>query len=156
MGYETKIIIGKSTSHPQRELKHTDVPYKDGSGFELERDDKGNFVPTGNTEHWFQIYATMDMCKLSGDDPLNELIDISFKLARSHPEQIHFFYADDGNTKIKEDKYGARMFPVPLKDLALALSAISDISYRRLRWLKTLVDEMVKDRESLQVMFFGY
>lgn len=48
------------------------------------------------------------------------------------------------------------MHPVPLKRLAETLNDLDDMEYRRLRWLKALVDEMAKDPEELQVMFFGY
>lgn len=157
MGYEIKILIGKSTNHPSLEIKRTTIPYADGSGFEPERDEKGSYVYTGNTEHWFQIYAMIDMCKLGYQSaPLNDLISESFSLAASKLSQIHFYYSDDGNTHIKEDRYGARMHPVPLKRLAETLNDLDDMEYRRLRWLKALVDEMAKDPEELQVMFFGY
>lgn len=156
MGYEIKVIIGKSClSHP--EWKQSSVPYSDGSGFEPERDTKGNPVLTGRTMQYFMPYVEIDMCKLGYDsDPLNDLIGISFQLARKNQQTVHYFYGSDGNIQITEDKYGAAMHPVPLKDLQTALNAITDMSYRRLKWLKALVDSMADDKEELQAMFFGY
>jgi len=154
MGYEIKVLIGKSTSWPRQEMKRTNVRYKDDSGWEPELDDKGNYVYTDRTEHYFDVYAVMDMCKLGcQSDALNTLIGKSFALAKNNENQIHHFYASDGNTMIQEDRYGSRMHPVSLIELKEALDALPDMDYRRLRWLKALVDEMVKDKEPLQVMF---
>lgn len=156
MGYEIKAYIGK-TCRSFPEWKLTTTPYKDGSGFEPERDEQGAIVCTDRTEHPFMVYAMLDMCKLGyQDDPLNELISQSFQLAKDNSKDVHYFYGSDGNTTIKEDRYGATMHPVPLKELAEALNAMPNLEYRRLRWLKALVDSMVDDKEEMSVMFFGY
>jgi len=157
MGYEIKAYIGKSTNCPMQEMKRTKIPYADGSGFEVERDEKGDVVYTDRWMCYFSVYAMVDMCKLGyQDDPLNELISLSFKQAKENPLQIHYFYASDGNTEVMEDRYGAKMSPVPLVALCAALEALDDLTYRRLKWLKALADSMLNDNENLEVMFFGY
>lgn len=157
MGYEIKVYIGKSTSSPMTEWKHTQVPYKDGSGFEIEYDEKGTPVVTGRLLHHFAVYAMVDLCKPGyQDDPLNELIALSFRQALERPDRVDYFYASGSNTEVTEDRYGARMSPVPLVALCAALAAMDDLSYRRLQWLKALADSMLQDSEQLEVMFFGY
>ena len=156
MGYEIRAYIGKTVrSYPEWQL--TDVPYPDGSGFHPARDEHGKVMHTDRTEHPFLVYAMVDMCKLGyQDDPLNDLIGKSFRLAKERPKDVHFFYGSDGNTPIKEDSYGAAMHPVPLAELAAAMAAMPDMSYRRLGWIKALIDAMAGDQEQLSVMFFGY
>lgn len=159
MGYEIKIIIGKATSvkHPEWDL--SDKPYKDGSGFEPKRDAKGNILYTGRTECWFQVMATLDLCKLGYQkDPLNDLIAQSHQTAKEQAKTLfHYYYADDGNTKIVEDRYGAALWPVPVKEVLAAMKLSEDAkTYRRLIWAIALLESMVEDSEGLEVLFYGH
>ena len=157
MGYEIKVMLGKPSSHTFPEWKRSSTPYADGSGFEPERDENGKPVETGRVMNYFTKYAEVDMCKLGGqDDSLNRLIQHSFSLAKQHPDKVYYFYGRDGNSEVTEDRYGARMHPVPLKDLVRALNDLPDLEYRRLRWLKALVDSMSDDTEEMFAMFYGY
>jgi hypothetical protein len=158
MGYETKLIIGKA-SQASPEWALSDQLYKDGSGFEPLRDAKGNILHTGRTEHWFQIMAMVDLCKLGhADDSLNRLLHQSHKTAKEQNKaHVYYFYDSDGNTQVKEDRYGDGMWPVPIKDVLDAMKASEGAqTYRRLVWAIALLEAMVKDSENLQVLFYGY
>lgn len=158
MGYEIKMIVGK-TGLAMPEWKRSNRRYEDDSGYEPERDDKGNIVYTGRNEHWFQVMAMIDLCKLGyQDDPLNRIIAQSHKHAKDTTKtDVWFYYADDGNTHINEDHYGAAMSPVPVKDVLAAMKQSADATkYRRLIWAIALLESMSTDPEDLEVMFFGH
>lgn len=157
MGYEIKAYIGKTDSDGN-EWALTKKRYKDGSGFEPQKKD-GQIVYTGRTSHWFQVYAMIDLCKLGyQDDALNRLISDTFKRAKDVSKtDYHFFYGTDGNTEIKEDRYGAPVGVAPLKTVLKAMQSTEDAkTYRRLVWAIALLKSMSKDGEQLEVLFYGY
>jgi len=158
MGYEIKCFIGKS-GQASPEWALSDKRYKDDSGFEPLKDAKGNTLYTGRTEHWFQIMAMVDLCKLGyQDDALNRLIHQSHKTAKDAIKtNVYYFYGEDGNTQVKEDRYGDGMWPVPVKDVLEAMKSVEDAqTYRRLVWAIALLEAMAKDPANLQVLFYGY
>lgn len=158
MGYEIKMFVGK-VSLRGKEWKLTDKRYDDDSGFEPERDDKGKIVYTDRTEHWFQVMAFVDLCKLGyQDDALNRLISDSFDTAKKHAKtDVHYFYGEDGNKKIVDDLYGAALWPVPVKDVLEAMKKSHGRSkYRRTDWAIALLVAMAKDTEQLEVIFYGH
>src|SRR3990167_6416697 len=107
MGYEIKLIIGKASALIGDEWKLSNQRYKDDSGFEPEKDAKGKIVLTGRKEHWFQVFATLDLCKIGGEAELNRVINASFKRGKEVAKtDVHYFYGEDGNTPIKDDQYG--------------------------------------------------
>lgn len=159
MGYEIKLIIGKATSVKHREWVLSDEPYADGSGFKPKCDAKGNILYTGRTECWFQVMATLDLCKLGYQkDALNDLIAQAHKTAKEQAKTLfHYYYADDGNTKITEDMYGDGFWPVPVKEVLAAMKQSADAkTYRRLIWAIALLESMAEDREGLEVLFYGH
>ena len=62
MGYELKLIIGKTSSTTQPVLARSTEKYEDGSGYKYLKDAKGNVIPTGRTETWFRDMAHIDLC----------------------------------------------------------------------------------------------
>lgn len=157
MGYEIKMIVGKTALSGSPEYaQDKSKPFDDGSGFEWQRDERGNPVPTGRTMHWFQEMAMVDLCKLGyQDDALNRLIADSHKKAKTDPLNVHYFFGSDGNTQITEDRYGSGMTPVPIADVLAAMEKYADY-YRRTRWALALLRSMEEDAEGLEVLFFGY
>jgi hypothetical protein len=159
MGYETKLIIGKASALVRDEWARSPTPYSDGSGFEPQRDPKtGQPLLTGRKEHWFHEMVTIDMCKLGYDGELSDLGSRSHALAKANlAKDFHFFYADDGNTQITEDRYGDPMWPMPIAEVLAAAKAHPDAkTYRRLRWAIALLESMAEDGEGLSILFYGY
>lgn len=159
MGYEIKLLIGKSCLHGEeiaRDLKH---PFKDGSGFPLKKDKKGEYVKTGRKEAWFQTMAEVELCKLGyQNDALNRLIDATHKKAREcAKKEVLYFYGTDGNTQITEDRYGDPIRAAPIANVYDAMKAAHGKSdYRRVKWALALLAEMVNDSEKLEVVFYGH
>lgn len=158
MGYEIKLILGKASALVSDEWKLSTKRYSDDSGFKLEEDEKGNIITTGRKEHWFHVMATVDLCKLDYGSPLSALCSNSHKTAKENiGDTIHFYYSDDGNTQIKEDRYGAAMWPIPLKDLLRIAKTNPDAkTYRRLKWAIALAKSMADDPEELSALAFGH
>ena len=130
MGYELKLIIGKTSSVTWTKL------------------------PTG-TETWFQDMARLNLCKI-GAGALSHLVTATQKGSKC-PKHTLYFYSDDGNTQITEDKYGAPFKAVPVKRVldAIKIDQKKD-KYRRFTWAIALLKSMVKDPDGLEVIFFGY
>lgn len=64
MGYEIKMLVGKSCLRAKEIERDMSKPYSDGSGYEYKRDEKGEIVYTGREEVWFQVMAEVDLSKL--------------------------------------------------------------------------------------------
>ena len=159
MGYEIRIIVGKRCLSPSPEIAVDETkPYKDGSGFEPLRDEKGDYVYTGRNEQWFDAMAGVELCKLGHqDDALNRLIQASFQKAKDKKDHVIYFYGIDGNIKQTEDRYGAKMWPVPVTEVLEAMKQTeSTATYRRLQWAVALLEEMAKDPDQLEVLFYGH
>lgn len=165
MGYEITLYIGHR-GNPSREIEVDKTqPFEDGSGFHYKRNAKGEYCYTGRTEQWFNVMATIDLCKLgSQDDSLNQLIgETQDKGKDINQESYCYFYASDGNTRVEEDRYGAPLWPAPLDGVAKAVSEAFEASkddhgpegYRRLKWASALLESMKGD-ENLEVIFFGH
>jgi len=143
MGYETKIIIGR-VGMSNKELEHDPAkPYADG-----------------RMEHYFSVYAMLDLCKLGyQDDALNRLQTKSHAQARAKIKtDVHYFYGEDGNLAIKEDRYSDGLWPMPIKEVLAAMkkSLIKNDPYRRLVWAIALLEAMQDDGEDLRVLFYGH
>lgn len=158
MGYEIKLIIGKASANVSDEWALTDKKYEDGSGFEPQRDASGGIVHTGRKEHWFKTMATVDLCKLCYDSPLSSLCADSHKTAKATEKtMVHYFYAEDGNTRVVEDRYGSPMWPIPIRDFLAVAKADADANtYRRLKWAIALLESMADDKENLSILAFGH
>jgi len=120
MGYETKLIIGKS-------------------GHQL------------NDGIWFNDMAEINMCKLGNASHVYDL-DQTNKSSKEH----WYFYGSDGDTQIKEDHYGHKFKPVPIKEVISALEKDDYQDYRRAQWALALLNAMKDDSEELEVIIYGY
>lgn len=157
MGYEIKMIFGRAGTPSEEFERDLERPYEDGSGFEYKKDARGNPVKTGRTEIWFNRYGQLDLCKLgSQDDSLNRLIRESFKRAKQNDATVYFFY--EGNKQVKEDCYGAKMWPISAKEVLEAVNLLppESMEYRRLQWAKALLESITKDFEDIQCLFYGH
>lgn len=160
MGYEIKMMIGKSSVRGPEYEHDMSKPFSDGSGYENKRDEKGNLLPTGRELIWFQIMAEVDLCKLGyQDDSLNRLIQKSHDDAKADAKHSYYVYGLDGNMEFSEDRYGSKLSPVPVTDVLAAMNEshpTENSEYRRTKWAKSLLAAMVDDSEQLEVMFWGY
>lgn len=99
---------------------------------------------------WCQIIAMIDMCKMESDFK---------KIFRK--ETDCYFYADDSNTEIFEDRYGEPLKECSLKDVENYVQAKIEHggSYRRYWPLLCLVrsfDSPQWKKERLAVLHYGY
>ncbi len=157
MGYEIKLVVGEVSALVHDEWARSEKRYDDNSGFGPKKDDKGNIVTTGRKEHWFMHMATIELCKI-GSGPLADLSALSHKIAKEKSAtDFHYYFADDGNTHITEDKYGDGLWPMPIAEVIEAISRMpGSRTYRRFKWAKALLKAMHKDDPKLHVIFFGY
>ncbi len=164
MGYEIKLLIGKSCLERDELEKDMTKPFDDGSGHEYKRDTNGEYIKTGRKEHWFQTMAEIDLCQLGAQgDALNRLIDETQAEAKAVAgEKVWYFYGTgDRNTEIKEDQYGVPFMPVGIRAVHGAIRLTMEKSHesrncRRLIWAEALLRSMKEDTESLECIFFGH
>lgn len=160
MGYEIKLLIGKSLLRGDEHAEDKEHPFDDGSGFPYLKDENGDYVKTGRKESWFQIMAELDLCKLGyQDDPLNKLISDTIKKAKDNADsELLYFYGTDGNTRYTEDRYGDPCGAVAIQEVVKAIHLLppETMEYRRLKWAKALLEAMADDSEQLEVVFYGH
>ncbi|MCK5020052.1 MAG: hypothetical protein KAS32_23565 [Candidatus Peribacteraceae bacterium] len=114
--------------------------------------DDGNILYTGRKETWFQIVATIDLCKC-GDNSAIRDIDCVNKDESHH----WFWFENDGNTQTTEDRYGDKLKPVPINVVIQALKQdVKTDNYRRFKWALALLESMIDDKEKLSVLFNGH
>lgn len=159
MGYEIKLIIGKSGHEaPELELDKS-KPFSDGSGFEYKKDGRGNPVKTGRTSVYFSEYVRIGLCKLGyQDDALNRLISRTQETGGKN-KSLRFYYIYNGNTRVSEDCYSSNFWPVEIRKVLNALKRSHPKrknSYRRTNWAIDLLSSMVDDDEGLEVIFYGH
>lgn len=98
-----------------------------------------------------QIIAMFDLCKFY---PISSVRD-------NYPATDCYFYADDGNTRVLEDRYGDPLREMPIEDVIdiLENTLLSGDDYRRiypaLATLKALESKKHQWRE-LAVLHYGY
>jgi hypothetical protein len=114
---------------------------------------KGSLREKDKGKAYVQVIAMFDMCKF---------YELSGVLTKQ-PETDCYFYADDGNTKILEDKYGD---PLTESSIELVIEVLEEIvengeDYRRifplLSALKTFKEQ--KDKgiwKNIAVLHYGY
>ncbi len=125
MGYETQLIVGVDTGQS----------YSDAGTY-------------------FQVYATIDMCKLGHQSAVHDLDSVN----KTPDEKSWYFYAPagDGDTPVTKDRYGAMFKPIPIADVIAALEKDAETTdYRRVLWAITMLKAMDKV-ERLSVILWGY
>lgn len=159
MGYEIKLIIGKSGMEGPEFERDKSKPFKDGSGFEYKTDKRGQPVKTGRTGVYFSEYARLDLCKLGyQEDALNKLISKTHETGRKS-KSLRFYYVYKGDIQESDDCYGDSLWPVPIREVLDALKKShpkGKDSYRRTDWAIDLLSSMVDDSEGLEVIFYGH
>lgn len=157
MGYEIKMLIGRACDVKKELVLDLDHPCDDGSGYPNKLDDEGHSIPTGRLVRYIMPYAEIDLGKVANrDTALTDLVENSHREKPS--EAVCYFYGSDGNTEIIEDRYGATMLPVPIKDVIRAMSeSYTPGAYRRIDWALALLKSMVDSGNfDLSVVFYGH
>lgn len=159
MGYKIKIIIGKSGIEGPEYAIDKSKPFSDGSGFERQKDSRGQPVKTGRTGVYFREYARMDLCKLGyQDDELNDLISATQKIGKDN-SSLRYYYFYHGDNEVSVDCYNSHFWPVPIRTVLVALKKSHPkrkTGYRRTNWAIDLLSSMVDDEEGLEVIFYGH
>lgn len=154
MGYETRLIIGKSSSLTGDEVEYGELIIEDGEAYRpMLKDEKGEFIKTGRKEIWFQVIAEIDLCKCGYNSEIH-------KIDRVNKDESHIWYwfgSGDGDTRVTEDCYGDKPKPVPIKDVVAALEIDAEKDdYRRFKWALALLKSMQDDPEGLTVLLYGH
>ena len=127
MGYEIRLYIGRTDGKPSS---------------------------MDNGHSWLQVYAMVDLCKPGYDSAIYLL---NRGKVGEPTEPLVFFYAEDGNTSVQEDRYGTKLRAYPI---AAVLDAIqSDAQrdqYRRFDWALATLKAIHKDEPSAVVALYGY
>ena len=108
-----------------------------------------HIYPSDNGMVWGEVVAMFDLCKC---------YPVSGELCK-YPNTNAYIYADDGNTKILEDKYGEKLKEIPIKDtIKIIKKAIkNDDGYRRYKpFLKLLEGFNLDEWNDLVVLHYGY
>jgi len=126
MGYEVQMLVGK-------------VHRGFGVGDDIDRD-------------WFQLYATVDLCK-PGESALDDLSNAS-----KEKEIYTYAVMGDGDTSVIDDRYGKTLRPIPIQDALEALHTDQRRDYyRRFGWAIALLESMVQEEGgNLSVVLWGY
>jgi hypothetical protein len=107
---------------------------------------------TYNNQTWFHDMATIDLSKCGYASHICQLDHKNTDLSK-----IWYFYAEDGNTQITTDRYGAHFKPVPIGVVLDALKQDEENSrYRRYQWAIALLEAMIDDKEGLSVLLYGH
>ena len=99
---------------------------------------------------WSSVIAVYDLSK-AGEDFVRKV--------RAFPDTDCYVYADDGNTPIVEDRYGAKLKEIPLNEMIaiLAYEIRANSYYRRLKPILALLMAFdPRDWENLVVLHYGY
>lgn len=92
--------------------------------------------------------AEIDLCKM-GDGPFRELI-------KNAKYTDCYYYADDGNTAIKEDRYDERLKEVGLEELK---EVLIDDGYRRIAPALALINSFIENKKkwrNIKILHFGH
>lgn len=82
-----------------------------------------------NQPNWFQVFAMVDLCKAGTLTPENKDNTIPV-----------YFFAEDGNTKITQDRYGEPLIAYPIEVVKEKLKTKINENYARYSWAyETLV-----------------
>jgi hypothetical protein len=175
MGYETRMYVGVPYEHTiGRDLIQISGSSCAFSVYEDKGSKKGQyfFLEDGNTKRYvsglkrkgtsFEIIQVQTMAPVF----MVDLCKASYGatggvIARGHKkgENLGCIFADNGNSMIAQDRYGAYMSFVPAKDVLAAMKEDNAKEpYRRLTVAIGALESAIASfpEEKLQVLFFGY
>lgn len=106
---------------------------------------------------WLSVVATIDLCCLGSQSLIHDFGSKSDTYKRA------YFYSDDGNTKMLEDRYGTKLFAIPMNDFLKVFKQeckrqkqTDGELYRHLAWALPLLTRMKNyyPLENLSVILF--
>jgi len=150
MGYETKLLIGYSTSLTTEECVYGELVVENGVAYrQILKDSDGSILKTGRMETWFQIVAEIDLCKC-GNVALHNL-------DRVNTDERHHWYWFDGKQRTTEDCYGEKLKPVDIDDVIDALeNDVANSDYHRFKWALSLLVAMKNGKENFSALLYGH
>lgn len=112
--------------------------------------DKASMFPNEEMRYC-QVIAVFDLCKFY---PLSCVIS-------TYPQTDCYFYADDGNTKVLEDRYGDALRELPIEDVIdiIRNEIYSGRTYRRLYPVLAALEVLENKQDQwneLAVLHYGY
>ena len=104
-----------------------------------------------NGMKYCEVIAMFDLCKFY---PLSRHI-------KKYPATECYFYADDGDTRVLEDKYGDPLREIPIEDVITILEEdlINGSDYRRISPLLVMLKDFQNHSDrwnELVVLHYGY
>jgi len=115
------------------------------------------FVKADDGVFWLNTTATIDLKALGSDSLIHK-----FELEKDKYKPA-FFYSNDGDTKITADKYGTKLYAVPIVEFVKVFrqeckrsKEENGVMYRRLAWALPLLTRMknYQPLENLHVVLF--
>lgn len=115
------------------------------------------FVKADDGVFWLNTTATIDLKALGSDSLIHK-----FELEKDKYKPA-FFYSNDGDTKITADKYGTKLYAVPIVEFVKVFrqeckrsKEENGVMYRRLAWALPLLKRMknYQPLENLHVVLF--
>ncbi len=114
---------------------------------------------TAKFENWFRVFAHIDLGRVGNfPNSFTNLIYDNFEKAKSNPSQRVFFYGEDGDKEIHQDKYD-NFFTTVSIDSVLKVLQKGDVDSKRLIWAFCFLQSIIEnnnDKEKFEVIFFGH
>ena len=116
---------------------------------------------TGRTEFYCRVIATIDLCAFRGE-AIEALDRDNIKQSKADKKHVYYYYESDGNTQVKEDRYGEKRNPIPIAEVLKAVEDshnedIDEYRYHRSEWAIGLLKSMIGFRgKKLSVILEGH
>lgn len=107
---------------------------------------ESNFlIPSDNGKVWAEVIGMIDMCKCN-------------KLKEAFTTEANgYIYADDGNTRIEEDRYGKPLTVAEIDDVIKCLKVVvKEDGYWRAKIAIDFLKSIKKENPNCKVYHFGY
>ena len=110
---------------------------------------KSNSRIGNDTKLYAQVVVMFDLCKMGCSNGFHKLFD---------KETDCYFYADNGDTQVLEDRYGDTIKECNIEDLKEWLKEqVKKSDYRRIKPFYNLVKSFnKKDWQNLAILHYGY